>query len=224
MTETVKIPIFPLGVVLLPDMLLPLHIFEERYKQMILECRTDDKPFGIVLFDGQSIRSVGCMARITAVVKRYDDGRMDILTRGGERFVIRELIQDRAYMEARVIFFDDEQEEASDDQLKEVVESALNLLKEDPDIHLGVDPPSPGDRIHPKTLSYVIAALEGFAPAERQDFLEMTSSTERLKKCVQALSRTVARNRLTREIRKMIGGNGHPPKKILRELQGLEKQ
>ncbi|WP_319405422.1 LON peptidase substrate-binding domain-containing protein [uncultured Desulfosarcina sp.] len=224
MTETVKIPIFPLGVVLLPDMLLPLHIFEERYKQMIFECLTEQRPFGIVLFDGQSIRSVGCMARIIEIVKRYDDGRMDILTRGGERFVIRGLIQDRAYMEARVFFFDDEQEEASDDQSKEVVESALNLLKEDPDIHLGVDPPNPGDRIHPKTLSYVIAALEGFAPAERQDFLEMTSSTERLKKCVQALSRIVARNRLTREIRKMIGGNGHPPKSILRELQGLEKK
>lgn len=224
MTETVKIPIFPLGVVLLPDMLLPLHIFEERYKQMIFECRTEDKPFGIVLFDGQSIRPVGCTAQITEVVKRYDDGRMDILTRGGERFVIRELIQDQAYMEARVFFFDDGPEDASEGQLKDIVESALNLLKEAPGIHLGFDPPSPGGRIHPKTLSYAIASLEGFTPAERQDFLEMTSSTERLKKCVQALSRIVARNRLTREIRKMIGGNGHPPRTILREFDGLEKK
>jgi len=224
MTETVKIPIFPLGVVLLPDMLLPLHIFEERYKQMIFECRSEDRPFGIVLFDGQSIRSVGCMARITDVVKRYDDGRMDILTRGGERFVIRELIQERAYMEARVFFFDDEQEDAAGDNMKDVVESALNLLKEAADIDIGFDPPSPGDRFHPKTLSYTIAALEGFTPAERQGFLEMTASTERLKKCVQALSRIVARNRLTREIQKMIGGNGHPPKSILRELEGLEKK
>ena len=87
MTQTHKIPLFPLGLVMLPDMLLPLHIFEDRYKQMILECTGEDKPFGIVLFDGQSIRSVGCMARITKVIKRYDDGRMDIMTRGSQRFV-----------------------------------------------------------------------------------------------------------------------------------------
>jgi Lon protease-like protein len=223
-TETVKIPIFPLGVVLLPDMVLPLHIFEERYKQMIFECRTEERPFGIVLFDGQSIRSVGCMAWITEVVKRYDDGRMDILTRGGERFVIREVIQDRAYMEARVFFFDDAKEDVSDDNLKDVVETALNLLEEVGGVDTGFDPPSLGDRIHPKMLSYAIAALEGFTPAERQGFLEMTASTERLNKCVQALSKIVARNRLTREIQKMIGGNGHPPKSILRALEGLEKK
>ena len=107
MTERVTIPLFPLGLVLLPDMRLPLHIFEERYKRMISECLAEDRPFGIVLFDGPSIRSVGCMARITEVMKRYDDGRMDIMTRGGERFVIQELIEDQDYMEARVFVFDD---------------------------------------------------------------------------------------------------------------------
>ena len=224
MTQTVKIPLFPLGVVLLPDMHLPLHIFEERYKLMISECTAQDRPFGIVLFDGQAIHSVGCMARITEVVKRYDDGRMDIMTRGGERFVIRELIQDRAYMEARVFFFDDEQEDASEGNLESVVETALNLLKEAADIDIGFDPSIFDGSIHPKRLSYAIAALEGFEPAERQGFLEMTSSSERLNKCVQALSRIATRNRLTREIQKMIGGNGHPPKSILRELESQLKK
>jgi Lon protease-like protein len=222
--ETCQIPLFPLGLVLLPDMLLPLHIFEERYKQMISECRTEDRPFGIVLFDGQSIRSVGCMARITEVLKRYDDGRMDIMTQGGERFFIRELIQDRAYMEARVFFFDDAEEDAFGDNLADVVETALTLLKEVADMDAGFHPPSLGDRIHPKKLSFAIAALEGFSPVERQGFLEMTASSERLKKCVQALSRIVTRNRLTREIQKMIGGNGHPPKSILRELKDQLKE
>ena len=224
MTPTIKIPLFPLGLVLLPEMRLPLHIFEERYKQMISECLADHRPFGIVLFDGQSIHSVGCMARIDEVMQRYDDGRMDIMTRGGERFVIRELIEERAYMEARVLFFDDAETVSSDDNLDEVVQTAMNLLKETADIDAGFDPSTFDGRMDPNRLSFAIAALEGFAPAERQGVLEMTSPAERLKKCVQALSRIVARNRLTREIQKMIGGNGHPPRSILRELEDHLKQ
>jgi len=216
--ETFKIPLFPLGVVLLPDMWLPLHIFEERYKQMISECLADDRAFGIVLFDGPSIRPVGCMARITEVLKRYDDGRMDIMTRGGERFVIQELIEDRAYMEAQVFFFEDGEETPQED-LADLIQSALDLLKEAVDIEAGFDPDGLGGQIGPKQLSYAIAALEGFTPAERQGFLEMTSPSERLQKSVQALSRIVTRNRLTREIQQLIGGNGHPTKSILRELE-----
>jgi Lon protease-like protein len=223
-TEIHRIPLFPLGLVLLPDMLLPLHIFEERYKQMVSDCLAEDRPFGIVLFDGQSIHSVGCMARITEVIKRYDDGRMDIMTQGGDRFVIQELLEDRAYMEARVFFFDDAKEDASDDNLETVVETALNLLQEAADIDIGHAPSILGGHINPKQVSYAIAALEGFTPAERQGILEMTASAERLKKCVQLLSRIVARNRLTREIQRMIGGNGHPPKSILRELENHLKK
>jgi Lon protease-like protein len=223
--ESVKIPIFPLGLVLLPDMPLPLHIFEERYKQMISECLASDRAFGIVLFDGQSIRSVGCMARITKVLKRYDDGRMDIMTQGAERFFIRELIQDRPYMEAHVLFFDDAEEDASSgDDMADVVKTALNLLNQLAETDIGFHPANLGDRIHPKKLSYAIAALEGFEPVERQGLLEMTDSSERLRTCVQALSRIVERNRLTREIQKMIGGNGHPPKSILREFEDLQNK
>jgi Lon protease-like protein len=222
-TETVKIPIFPLGLVLLPDMPLPLHIFEERYKEMISDCLSADRPFGVVLFDGQSIRSVGCTARITRVLKRYDDGRMDIMTQGGERFFITELIEDRTYMEARVLFFDDAVE-VSGDELADIVETALNLLKKLPDLDIGFHLPSLNDPIHPQKLSYAIAALEGFEPIERQRLLEMTDSSERLKKCVQALSRIVERNRLTREIQKMIGGNGHPPRSILGALENSLKK
>jgi Lon protease-like protein len=217
-TDAHKIPLFPLGLVLLPDMLLPLHIFEERYKQMIGECLNADRPFGIVLFDGQSIHAVGCMARITKVIKQYDDGRMDIMTRGEARFVIQELIEDQAFMEAQVTFFDDGPE-AENDELKALVENALNLLDKLTDNDTGFEPSGVGGRIQPKRLAYAIAALEGFGPAERQGLLEMTSPFERLQKCVQALSRIVARNRLTREIQQLIRGNGHPPKSILRELE-----
>jgi Lon protease-like protein len=221
MTELVKIPLFPLGVVLLPGMHMPLHIFEERYKQMISECLAQERPFGIVLFDGGSIRSVGCMARITKVLKRYDDGRMDIMTRGGKRFVIREMLQDRSYMEARIFFFDDAIEDAPVRDLEQAVDTALKMIESSPDIDSF--PPAAGETVDSKSLAFAIAAMEGFTPAERQGILEMTSPLERLEKCMQALSRIEARNRLTREIRQLIGGNGHPTRSILRELEDQRK-
>ena len=76
------IPLFPLGLVLLPQMPLPLHIFEERYKLMIGECLRENRQFGIVYFNGTDIQTAGCTASILKVMKRYEDGRLDILTRG----------------------------------------------------------------------------------------------------------------------------------------------
>jgi Lon protease-like protein len=78
MPVEIIIPLFPLGVVLLPEMILPLHIFEERYKTMIGQCLDQDEEFGIVYFNGKKMEEVGCTARILKVLKRYDDGRMDI--------------------------------------------------------------------------------------------------------------------------------------------------
>ena len=199
-------------------MRLPLHIFEERYKQMIADCIREEMPFGIVLFGGSAIRSVGCMASITNVVKRYDDGRMDILTKGGERFVVQDFIDEKPYLEAQVSFFDDSPEIPTDD-VQPLIAEAWNLLYEMADNDLGIDLKNIKDSIPPHQLSFAIASLEGFSPAERQVFLEMTSPLERLRKSVQALNKIVARNRLTRDIQKIIGGNGHPSKRILNTLR-----
>ena len=216
MEQTKRIPLFPLGVVLLPEMLLPLHIFEERYKLMISECIEEDKSFGIVLFDGESIHSVGCMARITDVTHRYDDGRMDIVTEGRERYVIREIIEEKAYMEARVAFFDDE-DEITEDDLQSHLGTARQLLKEVVGPDFNPDDPIFFSDKRPENIAFAIAALEGFTPAERQHFLEMTSGTERLKKSVQALSSLVQRTRLTNKILRIISGNGHPPEGLIKD-------
>jgi len=213
--KTKKVPLFPLGVVLLPEMLLPLHIFEERYKQMISECLNQNRPFGIVLFDGTAIRSVGCMAAITEVTRHYDDGRMDIITEGKDRFVIHEIIEEKPYMEARVAFFDDEDEISADD-VHATLEKARQQLKEVTGSDFLPDHRDVFARTSPKNLAFAIASLEGFTPDERQRFLEMTSGTERLKKSVQALSSLVQRARLTKEIMKIIGGNGHPPEEFIK--------
>lgn len=87
MTEERIIPLFPLGIVALPGAPIPLHIFEERYKEMISRCIEQGRVFGIVLFSGERMADAGCTVRVLEVLKRYDDGRMDILTREIERII-----------------------------------------------------------------------------------------------------------------------------------------
>ena len=78
-----ELPIFELPVVLLPGELMPLHIFEERYKRMIGHCLETEEPFGIVLRDDElGARRIGCTARVTEVIEQFDDGRMNIVVTG----------------------------------------------------------------------------------------------------------------------------------------------
>ncbi|HEX4065764.1 MAG TPA: LON peptidase substrate-binding domain-containing protein [Acidobacteriaceae bacterium] len=103
-----RIPLFPLDVVLFPGTALPLHIFEERYREMVGECIREEKPFGVVRADGDQMALVGCTARIVRVLQRYDDGRMDILCEGAQRFEIDGLDESRTFLQADVGFFEDE--------------------------------------------------------------------------------------------------------------------
>ena len=108
MHSETTIPIFPLGLVLLPEMSLPLHIFEERYKLMTKVCREQNLEFGIVYFSGKQFEAKGCTARIAETLKRYDDGRLDIMTHGKNRFAIKELFDEKPYLQAKVDYFDDQ--------------------------------------------------------------------------------------------------------------------
>lgn len=222
MTDTKKIPLFPLGVVILPELTLPLHIFEDRYKLMISECIENDMPFGIVLFDGQNLHTVGCTARVIEVIKRHEDGRMDIVTRGEKRFLIQKVIDENPYMEAYVTFYDDE-DVIAEDEVQTLIEKALNLILELSGPEQQMNTVYREARSSPLRLSFAIAALDGFTPKERQRFLEMTSTEERIKKGVRALTSIVERTRLTNEVQSIIGGNGSPPKRLL-ELIFREKQ
>src|SRR5215212_8679325 len=85
--EGVELPIFELPLVLLPGELLPLHIFEERYKRMIARCLEEEEPFGIVFRDDEGgARRIGCEARVTEVTERFDDGRLNIIVTGERPF------------------------------------------------------------------------------------------------------------------------------------------
>jgi Lon protease-like protein len=103
-----KVPLFPLDVVLFPGTPLPLHIFEPRYKEMIGECLADQSEFGVVRAQREGLAVVGCMASIVQVMRRYDDGRMDILCEGRSRFEIEQLDNGRTFLQAEVDLFDDD--------------------------------------------------------------------------------------------------------------------
>src|SRR5208283_4491405 len=102
------IPLFPLQVVVFPRTRLPLHIFEERYKEMIGNAIRDHSEFGVVLAKEDGIVNAGCTVMVEKVLETYPDGRMDILTRGLRRFEIVELSAEKDYLQAEVSFFDDD--------------------------------------------------------------------------------------------------------------------
>lgn len=203
-----KIPLFPLGLVLMPQIPLPLHIFEERYKLMIGKCIAKSQEFGIVYFNATDIQTAGCTASILKVIKRYDDGRLDILTRGQRRFQIKEIYDNKSYLEARVNYFDDE-EPIDINACQDLANKGIALLKQFTSI---LEPAEGYDftkKMDFKSISFLIAGCEGFSHEEKQQFLEMTSTIERLKKSVASLENIIARMRITAEIQKIIGGNGN---------------
>jgi Lon protease-like protein len=208
MSNQQRIPLFPLGLVLLPQMPLPLHIFEERYKSMIAECIDQNKEFGIVYFNGTDIQAIGCTASIQKILKRYDDGRLDILTMGEKRFQISEMYDEKPYLEAKVTFFDD-QLEANQAACQDLAENGMNLIEQFAEI-AGVQVDYGfAEKMNVKSISFIIAGCEGFSYPEKQKFIEMSSTYERLKKAVGSLTKILDRTRLTAEIQRIIGGNGH---------------
>jgi ATP-dependent Lon protease len=210
----ITIPLFPLGVVLLPEMPLPLHIFEERYKIMIGECLDQNREFGVVYYDGNQLQRVGCTARIIEVLKRYDDGRMDIMTRGVKRFEIMNVSDTKAYLQSRIIYLADD--------IEEEIEEFANLATEGIDLLQQLEglTGKKGEYSFPekpdlKLLSFMIPSNEGFTLEEKQRFLEMTSRANRLRKSVESLRRIVERTKITEDIQKIIGGNGNVPKDLI---------
>jgi Lon protease-like protein len=210
MSESIVIPLFPLGVVLLPGLPLPLHIFEERYKQMIRECLDSGGVFGVVYYNGSQMKDAGCTARIAEVLKRYDDGRMDILALGEERFRIEDQDQTRPYLQGKVRRFDDAEEELGDDEREQALRGLLHLQELS---RLTGQEGGAADTqaAELREISFVLAGAEGFSMDEKQAFLEMTSTRERIRRSVSALEKLIERLKLTLEIQRIIGGNGHPP-------------
>jgi Lon protease-like protein len=215
MSERILIPLFPLGLVLLPGLPLPLHIFEDRYKQMIGECVEQSRVFGVVYYAGSEMKQAGCTARVAEVLKRYEDGRMDVQTNGERRFRIEEQDESKPYLQGWVRFFDDEEEELGDEARELALRGLLHL--QELGRLTGEEGAGAAEATELKEISFVLAGTEGFSMEEKQAFLEMTSTRERIRRAVGALEKLIERLKLTLEIRRIIGGNGHPPSMLKEE-------
>jgi Lon protease-like protein len=202
------LPLFPLNVVLMPDMPLPLHIFEERYKKMIGECLEQNKEFGIVYISGDELRQVGCTAKIVKVLQRYESGEMDIITLGRNRFLIKEVYDGKPYFEARVVHFDDVPEEESGELLLLAREGIESLKALDRIICIPRDYEELKG-LGAKPVSFLVSGSEGLPPDEKQELLEMTSTRERLKSGVRSLQQILEATRMNQEGQKTSDGDGN---------------
>ena len=204
MASEIVIPLFPLGVVLLPGMDLPLHIFEERYKKLIGESIEGAREFGVVYYSGKTMLRVGCTAGITRVLRNYEHGEMDILTEGKRRFLIQELMDDKLYIEAKVEFFKDRQENI-DDRMRGLLRRGAESIEQLNLVSGKRTNIKMIENLDPESLSFLIASTEGFSLEEKQKFLEMTSTGERLEKSINSLQSIIERLRLSSEIKRIFG-------------------
>ncbi len=174
------LPIFPLDLVLLPGVPLPLHIFEPRYREMIAECLEQKKPFGVVRASSDGVAEIGCTAEIVSVTKKYDDGRMDILTRGVERFEVIELNQDRSFLQARISVVEDERHVPAADMATQAVRLYGEIAK-----LAGTESSGPDEQAD--NLSFLLAGSLPLDLDFKQSLLSTLSEAKRLEAVIAYL-------------------------------------
>ena len=167
-------PLFPLRIVALPHELVPLHIFEERYRTMIGECLERGSEFGIVWSDDDGMRAVGCAMEITEVLERMEDGRLNILTRGTRPFRIVDRQADLPYPAGTIEFLLDK-EETTDARTAEAAHQAYNVLVEQ-----ATDRTLDEDELSAMT-AYQMAATVDFGLEAKQGLLDLRSENARLR-------------------------------------------
>jgi uncharacterized protein len=181
------LPIFPLDLVLLPGAPLPLHIFEPRYKEMISECLEQKKPFGIVRASEDGVAGIGCTAEIVSVTKKYDDGRMDILTRGVERFEVLEVNEERTFLRAEISLVEDDDDEPTL-AARPLIEQAVRLHAEIVKL-AGAELSEPDDTA--TNLSFLLAGSLPLDLDFKQNLLATLSETKRLEAVVGYLEAVI---------------------------------
>jgi ATP-dependent Lon protease len=210
--EETLLPLFPLEVVLLPEETLPLHIFEERYKEMIGECLkakasgAGQQEFGVVLAKGQEIYSVGCTALIVNLTRQYADGRMDILTVGKRRFEIALTNDEKDYLRGSVEFFDDDKADTPSDALAqratELFREIMRKLRRSADMPIHLSRPY-------RHLSFRLAAPLLLELDFKQQLLSMRDEPQRLQVLIEVMQRLGPRLDTAEKARSKAGGNGN---------------
>ena len=200
----VRLPLFPLNVVLLPGADMPLHIFEPRYRQMVRDCLEAKSPFGVLLALPNGMAGTGCTAEILEVTSRYDDGRCDILTVGREPFRIVELFPEEPLMRGDVDFLEDRPAAVNpriSRELIELYETCHTLIFDD-------YPRDPAESAEDK-ISYRIASRLPMDLLWKQRVLELRSEAERQERLVAYLREWAPHLQKEDTLRAQTAGNGH---------------
>ncbi len=198
--ELTDFPLFPLPVVLLPSEVVPLHIFEERYKSMIEECLDDGGEFGIVWLADDGLKDIGCTAKVAEVLERMEDGRMNILVRGSSPFRLLRRQEDHVYPAGTIELLDDgpgEDERAGG----EAREGYADLLEQ-------ITDERPEEAALAELSAYEMAASVDIDLPIKQGLLELRTEGERLKLLAKLFREGIKRLEAAQKISERAQKNG----------------
>jgi Uncharacterized protein, similar to the N-terminal domain of Lon protease len=218
----VELPIFPLPLILLPNEVLPLHIFEPRYRQMLTDAKAAKNIFGVSFFDHEvdfekpAIGSIGCAAEIRDA-QELPDGRSNIVTSGVVRYRILEYVDiGTPYLAAEVGFFEDEPED--NDKLSKIADEVFELFERIAKAafkmsgNRGQYPAIPNTS--PEALSFLVTAAFNLDNQLKYSLLEMTLASERLERLKSILVQAVSQIEESSDIHTLSKTNGHSKKKL----------
>lgn len=196
------LPLLPLPVVLFPRTPLPLHIFEDRYKEMMADVLPDRSEFGVVLARENGILNAGCTAVVVEVLARHSDGRMNILAAGRRRFEILDLNDEKSYLRGSVEFFDDD--EPAEKPGKDVRQRAIEAYRVLRELEgSGAEP-----ELEDPQLSFQLAQIIEDVDF-RQSLLRIRSEAERLRQLVRFCDTYIPRQRMIAALKRVQPSNGH---------------
>ena len=197
-----ELGLFPLPIVLVPTERIPLHIFEPRYRELIDECVATNTEFGLALATGDgAVHEVGTRARVADVLEVLEDGRMNVVVEGGERFRLLELTTGRAFRTGIVeplVDDDDPADEVDIERALELFGELAALAESDVDVP---DPSSP-------TFDWELSARVDFGVDPKQELLAMTSPRRRMAGLVVVLESSLEALRAEQLLRERAGRNG----------------
>ncbi len=197
-----ELGLFPLPIVLVPTERIPLHIFEPRYRELIDECVANDSEFGLALSTGDgAVHEIGTRARVADVLEVLEDGRLNVIVAGGDRFRLLDLTKGRAFTTGIVEPVGDDDDPADVVDLERALEvfGELAALAES-----DVDVPDPKS----STFDWELAARVDFDVDQKQELLAMTSPRRRMARLVEVLETSLEALRAEQLLRERAGRNG----------------
>ena len=196
-----ELGLFPLGIVLLPSEQIPLHIFEDRYQELIGECLAEKHEFGLLYADEEGLREIGTRAAVTEILERFDDGRLNIVAEGRERFRLLELTEGRSFQTGIVEAVADEHDVADPGDTQRALELFHRLVE-----LTGAEVEEP--RLDATQLSFELAGRFELAPELKQRLLQLTSERRRMELLAELLEGAATAVENEREIAERAHGNG----------------